>query len=279
MSGLPIADAPLLRRAARRERLLRAALTGTLALLVGAAVVLAARGRDTSVPALAAAGRTTEVVLDLSGSISGSSYGITAQALQRLGGGRAPVGLVLFSDSAEEALPPGTPPSRLLPFASVFAPLQHVRMSEVVADRPPEYRPNPWYPTFTGGTRISVGLAAARRALQRDRVHGRILLISDLGDPPDDRPALRRQLLSLAQAGIKLQVLALPNARASDRLWFRRLEGPGTVRTQPPAPPPPRRSAAGPAFPAALAAVAVLLAIALALHERLGVSLRWRRTR
>jgi hypothetical protein len=278
-SGLPVADAPLLERAARRERLLRAGLTGALALLVGAAVVLAARSRDGSVPAVAASGRTTELVLDVSGSITGPSYTIVSQTLRRLAGGSAPVGLVLFSDTAEEALPPGSPPSQLRPFADVFAAPGHSRPGELGAIGQPTDVPSPWSESFVGGTRISAGVAAAREALQRDRVRGGILVITDLGDPPTDRPALKNELVRVARAGIPLQVLALPTAYPRDRVWFGRLEGRSSLRATPPPPPARRPGAARPGFPAALAAVAVLLALVLAANELLGVSLRWRGTR
>lgn len=274
--GLPIADAPLLGEPARRERLLRTGLTGTLALLLAAAIVLAARARDSVLAAPAPAGRVTEVVLDVSGSVGGSSYGVVADALERLGHGHRPVGLVLFSDSAEEALPPGTPPAQLLSFVRLFSPLQRALPSET-ANRPPRYEPNPWYPSFSGGTRISAGLAAAREALMRDGVRGDILLITDLGDAPDDRNATRRELVSLARAGIDMHVLALPNAYRSDLNRFGKLVGPGAMRAELPRAPAAQAAArGGSSFPVWLAIAAALLALALAANERFGVSLRWR---
>jgi von Willebrand factor type A domain len=273
---LPVADAPLLGGAARRVRLVRAVLIGALALLVAAAVVLAARARAQGAPAApAATGRTTEIVLDLSGSVGGSTFRVASNALGKLAASRSPVGLVLFSDTAEEALPPGSPPAELRPFARILTPRAQRPSSETLS-RPPTYAPNPWYPSFTGGTSISAGLAAARQALERDHVRGRVLLISDLGDTPDDRPSMRRELVALAQAGIPLKVLVLPNAFSSDLLWFRSLEGPGKVQAALPAPAAPTpRPVVHTGFPLSLAVAAVLLALALGAFELLGVSLRW----
>ncbi len=276
--GLPIADAPLLWPAARRAQILRAAITLALAALVGAAVVLAPRGGGS--PTLPSpGGSTTEIVLDVSGSVGQSSFAVAGKALQRLSRTTGRVGLVLFSDSALEALPPGSPPAELQPFARVFTPHPRPRTGQVGLPRT-RYEPNPWYPSFSGGTRMSVGLAAAARALRRDRVSGHILLLSDLGDAPDDRGGLRRRLISLAKAGIDLRVLMLPNAVESDRHWFEKLEGPHTVLKGLPEPPPARESQAGGRFdfPTWLAAIVVLLAIALAVNELIARSLRWRET-
>jgi hypothetical protein len=274
--GLPIADAPLLAPAARRAVLLRVAVTTALAALVGAAVVLAAPGRDTSAVAAVPTGPTTEIVIDVSGSVGDSSFGIAGRALERLSHSNRPVGLVLFSDTAEEALPPGSPPAELRPFARIFAPRQ--ASPRQLPYRPPEYQASPWYPSFSGGTRIAVGLATAAAALKRDHVRGRILLLSDLGDAPDDRGAVRRELLSLARAGIELRVLTLPNALYADRRWFETLEGPKTLLARLPEQPAPRvsHSRRSAAFPVTLAAVAALIALVLGADELVGRSLRWR---
>jgi hypothetical protein len=274
---LPIADTPQLRRAARRTTLVRRALTGALAMLVGAAVVLAPRGagQDSAV-AGTEAGETIEIVLDVSGSVSEPSLGKVARTLGALSRGGNPVGLVLFSDSAQEALPPGSPPAALEPFARIFSP---GRSPDQQALAPLRYERNPWYPSFSGGTRMSVGLATAAEALRRDRARGRILLLSDLGDAPDDRPSLRRELVAIAKAGIDVQAVVLPNAGPADRRWFEQLEGHEAVL-----PGLPRRSATrapaatgSAAFPVALAAIGAVLASVLAANELLARSLRWGR--
>jgi hypothetical protein len=275
MSGLPIADARLLRPAARRARLLRWALTVGLAALVGAAVVIAPRGGSKAAAAPTIRGETTEIVLDVSGSISARSYRVIGQALTDLSLRPEPVGLVLFSDSPEETLPPGSPPAELRPFARAFTP----RLRDVGGApglKSIRFVPTPWYPSFSGGTRMSVGLAAAAQALRRDHLRGQILLISDLGDAPDDRNQLRRELLTLGKDNVDLRALALPNALPSDRAWFTKFEGREALMSKLPGKPPaPRPSRNDASVPIALASIAALLALALAANELVGRSLRW----
>ncbi len=271
--GLPVADAPALGRAARRSRLVRALLVCALTGLIGAAVALATRNTAPAPAAAAPTGTVTEIVLDVSGSVGDRTFAFTGRALRRLSRG-GPVGLVVFSDSAEEALPPGTPAAELDPLVRLFRPL---RDRSAFAYPPPlsKYPMSPWYTSFSGGTRISAGLAAARTALIRDHVHGRIVLISDLGDAADDLARMKRELVRLEQTGIELRVMPLPTTFARDLRRFRRLEGPRVTDVAPARPRRPAQ-AAGFAVPAMLAAVGVLLAIALAANELYGVSLRWR---
>jgi hypothetical protein len=271
--GLRIADARALDHAARRARLLRALLLAALAALVGAGVALATRNHIAAPSAPVAGERVTELVLDVSGSVGNRTFGFTERALRRLSSG-GPVGLVLFSDSAEEALPPGTPAVELRPLLRLFHPLSQVPPT-AYPSAISRYPMSPWYVSFSGGTRISAGLAAARRALIRDHLRGRIVLISDLGDAADDLARMRRELVELAQAGIELRVMPLPNTFARDLQRFRRLEGPHVAHVDL-GRAPQKPQAAGIGVPAALAAVAILLAVALAANELYGVSLRWR---
>ena len=274
--GLPVADAASLAAAARRASVLRTMLVLTLAILLGAAVGLAGRGKAVAgEPVPATGGPTTEVVLDVSGSVGSATYSFTERTLERLSRSSGDVGLVVFSDSAQEALPPGTPAEELRPVARLFHPLKHTQATPYPSLRS-RYPLSPWYASFSGGTRISAGIAAAREALRRDHVRGRVILISDLGDAPDDLKPLRRELVRLAAAGIELRILPLPTTFARDLRRFRRLEGPQVAQDA--LPPqrhaePARQSAA---LPTALAAVAVLLALALAANELYGISLRWK---
>jgi hypothetical protein len=272
--GLQIADAPALARGARRAGRLRVILVAVLVAVVGPAVALAAR--NTGAPAAvgaAPAGPVTEIVLDVSGSVGDRTFGFTERALRRLSRG-GPIGLVVFSDSAQEALPPGTPAVELEPLLRLFRPWPDAPAgpSPPVTTR---YAMSPWYASFSGGTRISAGLSAAREALDRDHVRGRIVLISDLSDASDDLPQMKRELVRIEQAGIEFRVLPLPNTFAPDLSRFRRLGGPEVARrvdiTSRP-----QRAQAAIAVPAALAALAALLAVALAANELYGVSLRWR---
>jgi hypothetical protein len=271
-AGLQIADARALARAARRARLLRVLLVCVLGALVAAAVVLATHGSAPAAAAAPAGGRVTEVVLDVSGSVGNRTFGFTERALRRLSRG-GPIGLIVFSDSAEEALPPGTPAVELTPLIRLFRPVQPPADGFAYAGS--RYPTSPWYVSFSGGTRISAGLAAAREALTRDHVRGRIVLISDLGDAADDLAKMKRELVALEQAGIELRVMPLPNTFARDLKRFRKLEGPKVAQVDV-APRPRAPQAAGIAVPASLAALAVLVALALAANELYGVSLRWR---
>jgi hypothetical protein len=269
--GLRIADAPALGHAARRAGLLRTVLLCALAALVAVAIVLATRNSAPGAAAAPPAGKVTEVVLDVSGSVGSRTFGFTERALRRLSRG-GPVGLILFSDVAEEALPPGTPAVELASLLRLFRPLSEPPTTYPSAMS--RYPLSPWYVSFSGGTRISAGLEAARLALTRDHVRGRVVLISDLGDAADDLAKMKHELVKLEQAGIEFRVMPLPTTFARDLHRFRRLEGPEVARADVPQQPRSAR-AAGIAVPAALAFLAVLVAVALAANELYGVSLRW----
>jgi hypothetical protein len=273
--ALTIADAPALGAAERRAKVLRTTLLAALAILLGAAIMLAGRSKAaTRVPVVVSTGPTTEVVLDVSGSVGDATYGFTERTLTAISKSGS-VGLIVFSDTAEEALPPGTPGEELLPVARLFHPLRHRQPARYPVLNS-HYPLSPWYASFSGGTKMSAGIAAAHEALRRAHVKGRVVLISDLGDAPDDLRALRTQLVSLARSGIELRVLPLPNTFPKDMNRFRQLEGPQVAN----APlPPPRRAAPARqsvALPITLAAVAILLALALAANELYGISLRWK---
>jgi hypothetical protein len=275
---IPIADSSQLRPSASRERRLRIVLVLAAVVLLATAVLLAARSPG---PAPAAANNTagpvTEIVLDVSGSVGVSASDVAGRTLARLGRGGGRVGLILFSDVAQEALPRGTPASQLLPFARSFAPAKSEQRTLSVR-RPPDF--NPWHPSFSGGTKISAGLEAARSALQRDGVRGTAILISDLGDAVNDNPKVRRELLRLDQRGIGLKIIPLPNALPVDVRWFKRLTGPqGFVHPLPVAASRRPRTAREAGVSIALAAVAGLLALVLAAHELAARSLRWREPR
>jgi von Willebrand factor type A domain len=270
---VPIADAPHLRRGARRERVLRAALTTAVALLVAAAVTVVSRDRVPGA-AVAAGGRgSTEVVLDVSGSVGTSSSRVAAEALAHLARSRGRVGLVLFSDSAENALPPGTPAAHLRPFARAFTPQS--KQNRLLSDRRPDHDSNPWHPSFSGGTTISTGLQAAREALAGAGGGGTVLLISDLGDTSSDLPAVRRELVALDRARIAVRILALPNALPTDRKWFRGVEGDESFVRKLGAAPPRRAGTPALGFPVAAAAIAALLALVLSADTLAARSLRW----
>ena len=157
-----LADLPRLKLAARRTSAVRLALVLALAGTL-AALVLVARSAGAGRAAVIPEGASTGVVvLDMSASISGPTYARVATTLRGIVDANQSIGLVMFSDSAYELLPPNSPPGALLQFIPFFVPLRYYGST-------PVFEQTPW-DTFMGGTRASTGLAVARRALRRAHV-------------------------------------------------------------------------------------------------------------
>jgi VWA domain-containing protein len=261
---LPLADAAALRGAGRRTAAVRVGLGATIAGCLAVAFLLAG-GSPPPVAAAAGAGSNVEIVLDLSGSVAEVSNPQILRVLRRAAAMAKRVGLVAFSDEAEEVLPPGTPARELRKMLRYFEPVRGHR-----------YGPTPWSLRFTGGTSISSGIELARSALARDHVHGRLLLVSDAADNVLDHKALRRALVGLARDSISFRLAKLEGATAGDLAVYRRVFGRSAIRpalaSRPQPPPPARRSG----FPLWLVALAAAAAGLLALRELVAVSLRWR---
>ena len=205
-------------------------------------------------------------------------------------------GLVLFSDVAYEAVPPGTSSSELSAYLRIFRPptqncdlpegftcppgTKRMTPAELRQARSRGREQNPWSETFRGGTRISAGLALARQVLAREKVtHRGVLLVSDLDDSLFDVPALTRELITYRAQEIPLHVVAL-RAFNDDRLYFRRLIGRKAFVRR--ANLSPRTAARKPvrtaeAFPVDLAAVGLIALLLLALNEHYCGRLTWRR--
>jgi hypothetical protein len=281
---IPLTDARALGGAARRTARIRLGLAGLLTGLLAFGFATSG-GSARPRPAPPAAGTNTEIVLDVSGSVSGLTLppvGRALRAIVRSSGRTGTVGLVLFSDSALEALPPGTPARELRPFIRFFTPIG----SSGRDGTNPQMPPNPWATTFSDGTKISAGLAAARAALARDHVAGRIVLISDLVDDTLDRPAVRSELVrALRNPRLSVRVVALPTgifgSDDSDMRLYRSLLGREAVGRSYPVPPAPRAAGAtgGAGFPGGLVGLTLIAAVALAVFELVGVTLRWRGSR
>jgi len=213
----PLGDIRLLERPATRTSIVRAvlaaALAGTLAL-----AVLEARSTGTGRAAVLPAGATTGVVaLDMSASIAGPVYARVATTLKGIVGANQAIGLVMFSDTAYELLPPNSPPTALSQFIPFFVPTSFAHGTPVFAQ-------SPWS-QFSGGTRISGGLVAAQHALQSAGVtHGAILLVSDLDDSAGDQPALVTEALALRRAHIPVRIVPL-FAAVDDKRFFATLFG------------------------------------------------------
>jgi len=207
-----LADRPRLRFAARRTSVIRVLLAlllaGTLALLF-----VVARSAGAGRAAVFPEGADTGIVaLDMSASISGPVYARVASTLQGIVAANQSVGLVMFSDTAYELLPPNSPPSALTQFVPFFVPIRYYGSTPVFA-------PGPW-DMFMGGTRIAPGLIAAAQALQRAQVkHGAILLVSDLDDSAADAPLLEQEAVRLRQQHIPLRIVPLFAAPHDKRLF------------------------------------------------------------
>jgi hypothetical protein len=258
---VPLADAAALRPLAQRTRLERFLLVAVLVALV-AAVALAARRPDLRAQPFVPKGSDGLVVLDLSASISPDTYARIGSTLNALADTGGRYGLVIFSDVAYEALPPGSPAQELRAFARYFT---------------PSGQTNPWTVSFSSGTRISRGLTLAREIAARERLRRpAVVLVSDLDDDPQDLGPLRATALAAHREGLRIGVVGL-NADPEDERFFRRLvDAPDALRDAPP--PGARPARAGARFPATLGVLAALLAVALAAHELRRARLSWRAT-
>jgi len=201
------------RRTGAIRILLALALAGTLALLF-----LAARSAGAGRAAVFPEGTDTGVVLlDMSASISGPIYARVSSTLQGIVAANQSVGLVMFSDSAYELLPPNSPPSALTQFVPFFVPVRYDGTTPVFAQ-------SPW-DMFTGGTRVARGLVVAAQSLRRAQVkHGAILLVSDLDDASADYPLLEQEALQLRQQHVPVRIVPL-FASQHDKRLFRALFG------------------------------------------------------
>src|SRR5438874_2706570 len=180
--AIPLSDADAVRFALRRTTLVRLALAGLLVALGALAVWRAAVLNPRPVSFLPSS-TTSVVVLDQSKSVYISSYRRIAQMLRKLVAADVPVGLVAFSDTAYEMLPPGARGSELKPLLRFYTP------GHGGSNVDPEtlYAANPWQDVFSGGTKISAGLDMARSLLHRDHIrNGTVLLASHLETAGED---------------------------------------------------------------------------------------------
>ena len=267
MSTIPLADAPALRARGQLTFAIRAALAA-VALGATIAFVLVSRHPMTRTLVPLPRNASTVVVLDVSASISSDTYARIGGTLAALSHSGARVGLVVFSDIAYEALPPGVPASDLDPFARYF-PLPH----ESQVGAAPTFPPNPWTNTFTAGTRISSGMELAHTIAAAQPHRPAVVLISDLDDSPDDLPRLASVLAAYRRDGIPVRVIGL-NPSPQDVTLFQRLLGPAVPVAQAPTleqvPPHDVTS-----FPLPLLALALAAAAALALRQAWSPRLEW----
>jgi hypothetical protein len=277
---LPLADAPLLAAASRRTRLVRIVLVAVLAGALAVGGLIVASGSDRA-SAAGGAAKNTIVVLDLSGSVSGDAYLRVGTLLRSLAAHRdgARVGLVLFSDIAQVALPAGASATALAGYVRFFRPMQPKHGTpQSMRTLVNPYPDNPWMPSFSRGTVISRGLALARRIVAQAHLRSaRVLLVSDLFDAASDISRLRTELLAYARTrGVELRVMPLAPFSDDTMRMFETFLGDRDVRIEPSEPASLARAGAASSFPVAFVAIVGALALALAANELVGAPFRWR---
>ena len=223
--AIPCSGLDRLSSAARRTTLQRWAL-GLAAVALLATAGLTARNLQLSADVLVPDGRSGVIALDLSRSITGSRQQEMADVLGAFAVRDQRVGLVVFSDTAYEMLPPGSPGTELRRLIDLLTPYRVRPKAKKL--RLPEM---PWDESFRAGTVISSGLVMARRALRRHgERRGTVLLASDLSALADDLPRVANEIIAFRREGIDLRIAAL-SPTDSDRATFERLAGRGAFVT------------------------------------------------
>ena len=281
---VPLADARPLRPLLRRSRILRLVLA--LALVAAAVLAIAEAVRLRPQPSPVALPNTSAIlVVDISSSITSNVYRQIEHTLHTAARSGDRYGLVVFSDVAYEALPPGSPGDELHPYRHFFTPVLPEQRPGSPSPTASEltFPANPWASSFSGGTRISTGLALALRILQREQIADpSVTLVSDLADDASDVPRLATVLGQYDLLRIPLRIVALSPGQQDRALFQSLLSGNGRIEE---APTPPR-SAAAPLIPVGqtgpprtLIALAAALLVALALNELALGRLTWRASR
>jgi hypothetical protein len=269
-ASIPLADAVALRRFARPARLLTVLLAAAaIGCVVAALLVARSPGTRTLVPL----GRNANavLVLDLSASISADTFSRIGGTLRALSASSGHFALVVFSDLAYEALPPGTAAVDLTPLIRYFT-IPPQRGSQVQ----PNFPPNPWADTFTGGTTISSGMQLALQIALAQQPHPTVILVSDLDDDPADLPALAGVLADVRADKVAVRLVGL-NPAPEDVAFFATALGRDAHITYAPTLQQAAPRQATP-FPWALAALALVAALMLGLREGWVPKLDWRRS-
>jgi von Willebrand factor type A domain len=262
-TSIPLADIRALAAAELRTRILRIGLALALAGTLAAAFLVA--GASPARNALLPAGTSPVVVLDLSWSTS-SDYRRIGSTLRTLAGSDRRIGLIVFSDAAYEMFPPGTPARELRSLLRFFEGPKSRR-----AD-------SPWATSLSGGTRISSALLLARDVLHRERIsNGSAVLVSDLGDSPNDRAALSAAVVTYLREGIPLRVVGI-DPTAQDTRFFQELLGSRSLAPRPGGGARPPTSSSPPGLPVALFVLGAVFLLLFTVNEHYGARLRWSST-
>ena len=270
MAGIPLGDAAAFARRAGHVRLARWAVVAVLVCAASLAFLAALRVRSTTDASLPASA-TGIVVLDVSASISSDTYARIAATLDRLAGSDRSYGLILFSDTAYQALPPNSPAQELRPFVRFFR--VPAASSPGALPEPPR---SPWTASFGAGTRISTGLALALDVIRSGQlVRPAVLLVSDLDNDTGDIEQVSRLAVAYRRAGIGLHVVGL-NPSPEDEAFIRRLVPQNGSFTQATLPGERTADSLSGEFDALLIGTAVVVALALAAFVLLTQPLRWK---
>ncbi len=268
-ASIPLGDGAAFERRATVVRRVRLALAA-LAIAATIAFMASTFRQPTEAGALLPASSSGVVVLDVSASISSDTYARIAATLDRLIGSNGSYGLILFSDTAYQALPPNTPARELAPIRRFF---------EVPAETSPGALPHaprsPWTDAFGAGTRISTGLSLALDVIRKERLtRPAVLLVSDLDDDSGDIDRVSQEAIAYRRAGIPLHVVGL-NASPEDAAFIRRFVT-GTGSFEQASLPSEQASAPTSSVDLRLVALAVVGALALGGFLLLAEPLRWR---
>lgn len=203
----------------RRTRRLRLLLAVAAVALLAACFGLA-RTAEALPTTYFASGSGGVVVLDLSASVDQLKSQRVQRVLQALADTEGRAGLVVFSDSAYEMLPPDTRTEELRPLlrffrssAPAFGSFRGRRGGG--GNSGPRLRggsaeDSPWSVAFRGGTKISTGLIEARRLISRERdPELGVVLLSDLDNSGFDTSVLTEELVRYQRQRIDLRVIPL----------------------------------------------------------------------
>ena len=207
-----LGELPSLALPAERTTVVRGALLLALAGALAGAVLLARSAGTGRAIVLPGGVNTGEIVIDMSASDVGQSFQRVATVMGGLSAANQAMGLIMFSDTAYELLPPNSPASALQQFERFFTP-------RTIYHGAPLYGQSPWN-QFSGGTRISNGLRTAQNALRRSHItHGSILLLSDLNDSDGDLDNLVTESLALRRAHVPVRIVPLYASPANVRIF------------------------------------------------------------
>jgi hypothetical protein len=268
VNAIEVSDFSSFAAAVRRSRWARLALVVLVAVLALAVVAIAPR-RAAPAETLLPQGANGVVVVDVSASISWETYARIATTLERLRRNGGAAGLILFSDTAYQALPPGTPVAELGSFERFF------RISRpTTPGLQPQPPRSPWTSSFSAGTRISTGLSLALDVIQRGHIaRPLVVLVSDLDDDAGDLESLTSVALAYRRLGIPIRVVGL-NPSPEDKRYVERLLPTGS-RMVGAALPGERRAGAGADIPRGLISLGILLAAALSAFLVVTERVRW----